>query len=172
LSHELRRFPSRAESHAVRRRVGVGLDGGNEARQYADAIGACTASTFIGIYGAAALIAAMAPTDRIDRAADLQTLSTSGTLHVTAALTGFVCAIIGMIALTWAFPGMAGVAVAHPVVGCAGGQRAVARVRAIGRAARRPAATTARRRHFGMARPRRHQSSLDCSDLSRRPPAR
>ena len=60
-------------------------------------------SLLIAIYGMGAILSAFFQTDRIDSPADLETLSATGTIHVLVALVSFLCVIIGMFTLTWAF---------------------------------------------------------------------
>lgn len=65
--------------------------------------GSLTGSLLLGIYGAGAILSAIFPTDRIDRPADLSSLSMTGTIHVAVAVVSFVCAIVAMFVLSWAF---------------------------------------------------------------------
>jgi hypothetical protein len=61
----------------------------------------------IALYGAGAIIVAIFPTERVDRAADVWSQGLAGTVHIVAALISFVCGIAGMYLLTWAFMGEA-----------------------------------------------------------------
>ena len=60
-------------------------------------------SLLIALYGVGAILEAIFPTDRVDSAADLAALSTTGMIHGLVALISFVGVIIGMFALTWTF---------------------------------------------------------------------
>jgi hypothetical protein len=65
--------------------------------------GSFIGSLLIGIYGAGAILIALFPTDRIDSAADVLSLSTTGMIHVIVALVSFLCVTIGVVVLTWTF---------------------------------------------------------------------
>ncbi|MGH2584629.1 MAG: DUF998 domain-containing protein [Dehalococcoidia bacterium] len=60
-------------------------------------------SLLIALYGMGAIIVAIFPTDRVDSASDVWSQSTTGMIHVVAALISFLCVIAGMFLLTWAF---------------------------------------------------------------------
>lgn len=65
--------------------------------------GSRAGSLLVGIYGLGALIVAVFPTDRVDTPDDLESLSTTGLIHVAAALVSFLCITIGMFILTRTF---------------------------------------------------------------------
>ncbi len=69
----------------------------------AGAWGSRAGSLLIGVYGVGAILSAFFPTDRIDSASDLATLSTTGMIHSTVALVSFVSAVAGMVILAWTF---------------------------------------------------------------------
>lgn len=60
-------------------------------------------SLLVATYGVGAILSALFPTDRIDRPADVESLSTTGSIHVGVALASFLCIIIAMFVLAWAF---------------------------------------------------------------------
>jgi hypothetical protein len=66
--------------------------------------GAATGAGLLAIYGFTAIVVAIFPTDRVadtfDVANDFAVLSAAGTVHVVAALAGFVCAVASMFVLT------------------------------------------------------------------------
>jgi hypothetical protein len=61
--------------------------------------GSLAGSLLIALYGAGAVLVAIFPTDRVDRAADVWSQSTTGTIHVAVALVSFLCVIPGMFIL-------------------------------------------------------------------------
>ncbi|HZD67984.1 MAG TPA: DUF998 domain-containing protein [Actinomycetes bacterium] len=65
--------------------------------------GSQAGSVLVAIYGVAAILAAIFPADRIDRPADVTSLSTTGTIHVLVAWIGFLSIIAGMFVLTMTF---------------------------------------------------------------------
>lgn len=65
--------------------------------------GSLIGSLLLAINGAGTFLVAFFPTDRIDSPADLESLSTTGMIHITLALASFVCIIAGMFVLTWTF---------------------------------------------------------------------
>lgn len=60
-------------------------------------------SLFAGVYGAGALLVAVFPTDRIDRAEDVWTQSTTGTIHTVVSLVSFLAMVTAMFVLTRTF---------------------------------------------------------------------
>ena len=60
-------------------------------------------SLLIAVYGLGAILSAFFPTDRVNGPVDWETLSATGTIHILIALLSFLCVIIGMVTLTWAF---------------------------------------------------------------------
>lgn len=62
--------------------------------------GARLGSLLVAIYGVGAILLAIFPTDRIDRPADVTSLSTIGTIHLVVAWISFLCIISGMFVLT------------------------------------------------------------------------
>lgn len=65
--------------------------------------GSLTGLLLVAIYGAGAILSAIFPTDLIDSPADIESLSTTGTIHVAIAFVSFLSIIIGMFVLTWTF---------------------------------------------------------------------
>jgi hypothetical protein len=65
--------------------------------------GSLIGSLLIAIYGVGAILEAIFPTDRVDIAADVLSLSPTGTIHVLVALVSFLCITAGMVVLTWTF---------------------------------------------------------------------
>lgn len=65
--------------------------------------GSRAGSVLVGLFGVGATLAAIFPTDRIDDAADLQSLTAAGAVHVVAALIGLVGGTLGMLVLTRTF---------------------------------------------------------------------
>jgi hypothetical protein len=65
--------------------------------------GSLAGSVLVGVSGRSLIVAAIFPTDRIDGAADLQSLTAAGAVHLIAALTGLVAAAVGMSVLSWTF---------------------------------------------------------------------
>jgi hypothetical protein len=65
--------------------------------------GSRVGSLLVGIYGVGAILIAIFPTDRIDSAADMASLSTAGLIHVAVSLVSFVCMIAAMFILTRTF---------------------------------------------------------------------
>jgi uncharacterized protein DUF998 len=65
--------------------------------------GSRVGSLLIAVYGAGAILSAVFPTDRIDRQADMSSLSATGAIHVAVAIASFVCVIVGMFVLTRTF---------------------------------------------------------------------
>jgi hypothetical protein len=65
--------------------------------------GSLVGSLLVAVYGAGAVLCAVFPTDRIDRPADLSSLSTSGMVHLLVTAVSFLCAIVGMFVLTRTF---------------------------------------------------------------------
>lgn len=64
--------------------------------------GSLIGSLLIAVYGVGAVLSAVFPTDRVDSPAGLETLSTTGTIHVAVALVSFLSIVTGMFVLTWA----------------------------------------------------------------------
>lgn len=60
-------------------------------------------SILVGIYGIGGILAAIFPTDRVDSAADLETLSKVGAIHVGVAIIAILSMVVGMFILTWNF---------------------------------------------------------------------
>lgn len=65
--------------------------------------GSVIGSLLVAIYGAGAILAAIFPTDRIDNPGDIESLSTTGTIHVAVAFVSFLSIVIGMFVLAWTF---------------------------------------------------------------------
>lgn len=65
--------------------------------------GSIVGSLLLGINGLAMVLVSFIPTDRIDSAADLSSLSTTGVLHITLAIIAFLAIIVAMFVLTWTF---------------------------------------------------------------------
>lgn len=65
--------------------------------------GSRVGSLLVGLFGVDPILAAIFPTDRIDTAADLLSLTAVGTIHIVVALLSFVCGIAGMFVLSRTF---------------------------------------------------------------------
>ena len=65
--------------------------------------GSLVGSLLIAIYGAGAILSAILPTDRIDRQADLSSLSATGTIHIGVFIASFASVIVAMLVLTRTF---------------------------------------------------------------------
>jgi hypothetical protein len=65
--------------------------------------GSPVGSLLIAVYGAGAILSAVFPTDRIDRQADMASLSATGAIHIAVAILSFVSVIVGMFVLTRTF---------------------------------------------------------------------
>lgn len=65
--------------------------------------GSLAGSLLLAVYGVGTVLAAVFPTDRIDSAADLQTMSATSLIHSLVALVSFFCVIVGMAVLSWTF---------------------------------------------------------------------
>lgn len=65
--------------------------------------GALAGPVLVGMSGVGLLVAAIVPTDRVDGAADLASLTTGGVVHVLAAAVGFVTGVAGMLVLSRTF---------------------------------------------------------------------
>lgn len=65
--------------------------------------GSRVGSLLVGLFGASAILVAILPTDRIDAPADVQSLTTAGTIHIVVALASFVCGIASMFVLSRTF---------------------------------------------------------------------
>jgi uncharacterized protein DUF998 len=57
----------------------------------------------MAVYGAGAILSAGFPTDRIDRRADLSSLSATGTIHIGVAIVSFLSVTVGMFVLSRTF---------------------------------------------------------------------
>lgn len=57
----------------------------------------------VTVYGLGAILAAIFPTDRIDRPADVGAQSTTGLIHISVGLVSFLAVVVGMFVLTWTF---------------------------------------------------------------------
>jgi hypothetical protein len=64
---------------------------------------AVVGSLLIAVYGVGALVVAIFPTEQIDRASEVWSQGTAGTIHVVVATVSFFCAIVAMFLLTWEF---------------------------------------------------------------------
>jgi hypothetical protein len=65
--------------------------------------GSLIGSLLVAVYGLGAVLVALFPTDRIDRAEDVWSQSTTGTIHVVVSLVSFVAMIAGMFILSRTF---------------------------------------------------------------------
>ena len=65
--------------------------------------GSRVGSSLIGLYGVGAILVGIFPTDRIDAAADLLSLTTVGTVHIVVSALAFVLGIVGMFVLSRTF---------------------------------------------------------------------
>lgn len=65
--------------------------------------GSRVGSLLVGLYGVGAVLLAIFPTDRVDDAGDLASLSTTGMIHTGVALVSFIGMIVGMFVLTRTF---------------------------------------------------------------------
>jgi hypothetical membrane protein len=65
--------------------------------------GSRVGSFLIGLYGVGAILVGIFPTDRIDSAADLLSLTTVGAVHIGVSALSFVLGIVGMFVLSRTF---------------------------------------------------------------------
>jgi hypothetical protein len=65
--------------------------------------GSRTGAVLVGLSGVGSILAGIFPTDPIAGAADLQSLTAMGAIHVAAALIGFMGGVVGMLVLSRTF---------------------------------------------------------------------
>ena len=72
-----------------------------------DRRGSALGSALLLINGLGLIVAALVPTDRLDTPADLTAPPTDGLVHVAAATTGLVGAVVAMFVWSWSSPATA-----------------------------------------------------------------
>ncbi len=78
--------------------LAIGID-----RATSGSWGSRIGSLLVGLLGVGPILVAIFPTDRIDVAADLQSLTAAGAVHIVATLVSFVGGIAGMFVLSRTF---------------------------------------------------------------------